>query len=113
LAYPLLAGPPARPLIADFCDWARAHQIRVLAAFPNLCDQPEYHGAAAEQNVKLIRELFASLQVPVIGDYTDSLRPADEFFDTTSHLTEEAMLSRTRRLTEQLKPYLEVANVKK
>jgi hypothetical protein len=44
--------------------------------------------------------------VQVIGDYTDALLPADDFFDTHYHLTEEASLVRSRRLAEQLKPYL-------
>jgi hypothetical protein len=93
-------------LIQSFSRWARASHIRVLAAYPNLCDQPEYHGPAARQTAQTIKDCFARLDVPVVGTYTDALLPADQFFDTYYHLTEEMALERTRRLSAQLRPYL-------
>jgi hypothetical protein len=107
LAYGLPEQPKGFALIASFCEWARAHNVRVLATFPNLCDQPEYHTPAAQQAAKKIRDFFSEHQVPVVGEYTDSLRPLDDFFDTNSHLTEEAALDRSQRLAAQLKPYLD------
>jgi hypothetical protein len=103
-------GVPERPngfaSIESFCKWAQAHQIRVLATYPNLVDQPEYHLPAARQSAKTIQDFFSGLQVPMIGNYTDSLLRADQFFDTRYHLTEEAALARTRRLIPQLMPFL-------
>jgi hypothetical protein len=93
-------------VIQSFSRWAQASHIRVLATYPNLCDQPEYHGPAARQAAQTIKDCFARLDVPVVGNYTDALFPADQFFDTYYHLTEEAALERTRRLSAQLKPYL-------
>jgi hypothetical protein len=107
LAYGLPERPRGFPLIASFCAWAATNHIRVLATFPNLCDQPEYHSPTAQKMAEKIRAFFAAFQVPVIGDYTDSLLPPDDFFDTNSHLTEEAARARTKRLVVQLKPYLE------
>src|SRR3954468_14988570 len=95
-------------VIGKFCRWAEAHHVRVLATFPNLCDQPEYHTQTAAKVAKTIKDSFARLNVPVIGDYTDSLLPADQFFDTFYHLTEESALERTRRLAVLLKPCLQV-----
>jgi hypothetical protein len=106
LAYGWPDRPNGFPIIASFCAWARAHHVRVLATFPNLCDQPDYRTPEARQRVKKIRDLFAALQVPMISEYTDFLLPADDFFDTNSHLTEEAARASTQRLAEQLKPYL-------
>ena len=106
LAYGLPERPFGFPLIASFCAWAATNHIRVLATFPNLCDQPEYHSPTAQKMAEKIRAFFATLQVPVIGDYTNSLLPPDDFFDTNSHLTEEAARARTQRLVAQLKPYL-------
>jgi hypothetical protein len=106
LAYGLPERPKAFPIIAAFCKWAQTHQIRVLASFPNLCDQPEYHLPAARQTAGRIRDFFSGLGVPVVGEYTDSLIPADQFFDTAYHPTEEAALVRTRLLVEQLAPNL-------
>jgi hypothetical protein len=108
LGYGLPPEPKGFAKIEAFCRWARANGIRVLATFPNLSDDSDYHSSAARQEVKTITDFFAGLQVPVIGDYTDALLPADQFFDTIYHPTEEAALARTRRLVEQLKPHLKL-----
>ena len=106
----LSSGLPKQPKafasIKSFCEWAQARQIRVLATYPNLCDQPEYHLPTAMRTAKTIRDSFSALNVPVIGDYTDSLLPVEQFFDSHYHLTEEAALARTRRLIPQLMPFL-------
>jgi hypothetical protein len=106
LRYGLPKHPKAFPSIKSFCQWAQTRQIRVLATYPNLCDQPEYHFPTARQTAKTIHDSFAALNVPVIGDYTDALLPAEQFFDTNYHLTEEAAVARTRRLIPQLMPFL-------
>jgi hypothetical protein len=95
-------------VIGRFCRWAEANHVRVLATFPNLCDQPEYHTQTAAKVARTIKDSFARLKVPVIGEYTDSLLPPDQFFDTFYHLTQEAALERTRRLAPLLKPCLQV-----
>jgi hypothetical protein len=106
LRYGLSKHPKAFPSIKSFCKWAQTQQIRVLATYPNLCDQPEYHLPTARQTAKTIHDFFAALNVPVIGDYIDTLLPADQFFDNNYHLTEEAAVARTRRLIPQLMPFL-------
>lgn len=106
LMYGLAKQPKAFASVKSFCKWAQTRQIRVLATYPNLCDQPEYHLPIARQTAKTIHDSFASLNVPVIGDYTESLLPAEQFFDTNYHLTEEAALARTQRLIPQLMPFL-------
>jgi len=106
LRYGLPKHPKAFPSIESFCKWAPTQQIRVLATYPNLRDQPEYHLPTARQTAKTIHDFFAALNVPVIGDYTDALLPADQFFDNNYHLTEEAAVARTRRLIPQLMPFL-------
>ena len=102
----LPANPAGFPAIEAFVKWAQARNIRVLATFPNLCDQPEYHGTVAEQTVNTIRGFFSRLNVPVVGEYTDGALPADQFFDTMYHLTDEAAGARSQRLAGQLRPYL-------
>ena len=102
----LPAHPAGFPAIEAFVRWAQARQIRVLATFPNLCDQPDYHGVVGRQTAKAIEDFFARLNVPVVGEYTDAALPPDEFFDTMYHLTDEAELGRSQRLAAQLKPYL-------
>jgi hypothetical protein len=99
-------GLPEHPqgfgAIESFCRWAQTNHVRVLATFPNMCDQPEYHGPAAQRSIKTIEDLFARLGVPMVGDYTDAILPEEQFFDTMYHLTEEAALARTQRLIPKL-----------
>jgi hypothetical protein len=106
LARGLPENPKGFPLIAEFCRWARTNHIRVLATYPNICDQPDYRAKVAKQVGQTIKDFFAGLDVPVIGEYSDALLPRDEFFDTNYHPTEEAAVERTKRLAAQLAPYL-------
>ncbi|HEY3855995.1 MAG TPA: hypothetical protein VGO67_16525 [Verrucomicrobiae bacterium] len=110
LAFPMPARPAGLPLIQSFCQWAKEHQIRVLATYPNLLDQPELHTYPARGNAQYIANFYKEIGVPVVGDYTDALLPADQFFDTVYHLIDEAALARTDRLAEKLKPLLSAIN---
>ena len=92
--------------IEAFCRWAQTNHIHVLATFPNLCDQPEYHGPVAQHTVKIIEDFYARIGVPVIGDYMDSLLPEPKILDAMYHPTEEAALERTQRLIPNLKAAL-------
>jgi hypothetical protein len=109
LASPLPDHPVGFPQIASFCAWAREHQIRVLATFPNVLDQPLLRAPLANKNATRIENFYKQLGVPVVGDYTDALLPLDQFFDTVYHLTDEAAVARTQRLIEKLKPFLRPA----
>ena len=97
-------------VIASFCEWARANHIRVLATFPNICRRPEYYLPPSRRTAKTIEDFFATNDVPVLGDYTESILPPDQFFDTLYHLTDEASRLRTQRLLIHLAPYLEKEN---
>jgi hypothetical protein len=104
-------GLPEHPqgfdTIAAFCARARTNHIRVLATFPNLCDRPSYHTEVAQRSAKTILDFFARIGVPVVGEYTDTLLPEEQFLDTMYHTTEEVALKRTQRLAQKLKPVLE------
>ncbi len=98
-----LREPPAGlPVIARFCQWAREHGVRVLATYPNLADRPEYESDSARRFIASLEDFYRAQDVPVIGRYTDFIYPADDFFDTMYHLTEEAAVARTRRLASLL-----------
>jgi hypothetical protein len=110
LAFGLETNFPARPIIEEFCEWARAHNVRVLASYPNIHYRPEYDRPSAEKAPEQIRELFASLHVPVLGTAREAIMPANQFFDTYYHPTQEAAHERTRRLLVHLAPYLKPAS---
>ncbi len=106
---PLVNGLPGDaqglPLLADFCKWAKKRGIRVLITFPSMVDRPEYRGDAAAGLESRVRGFCDSLGVPVVGALTDPFMPAERFFDTQYHPTEEAALERTARLAEALRPW--------
>jgi hypothetical protein len=95
--------------IRDFVAWARAHQVTVLATFPNLVYHAEYDKPPAQQAIKAITDFYTSQGVPVIGTAREAMLPMDQFFDTSYHLTHEAALKRTERLVPELKPYLKAS----
>ncbi len=95
--------PEGFDTIAAFCNWAETNHIRVLATFPNLADRDDYHGPVARKSEEIIKNFYASLNVPVVADYTNALFPEDQFFDTMYHLTDEAALARTKILIPYLK----------
>ena len=106
LAYGLPDSPAGFPPIREFCEWARAHNITVLATFPNICHRPEYDLPAAEKTPRQLREFYTSLGVPVLGDAREAMLPEEEFFDSLYHPMRESALERTRRLLAHLAPFL-------
>lgn len=93
--------------LRDFIAWAKTHQVRVLAGFPNLIARPEYDGPAAEQAIQAITDFYKSEGVPVIGNAREVMLPPEQFFNMSYHPTHEAALERTKRLIPELEPYLQ------
>jgi len=106
---PLVNGLPddaqGLPLLADFCEWAKTHRVRVLVTFPSMVDRPEYRGEGSAGLEARLRGFCDSLGVPVVGALRDSFMPVERFFDTQYHPTEEAAIERTARLAESLRPW--------
>ena len=106
---PAVGFPPLLPgfrAIREFCVWAKAHDIRVLATFPNLCHRSEYDAPAAKKMPVQFHELYGSLGVPVLGDVSESLLQEEQMFDTNYHPLRSAAIARTQRLLVHLLPYL-------
>ena len=103
-------GLPEHPqgfdTIEAFCNWAHANHVRVLATFPNMCDEPDYHGPVAQRSARIITDFFARLGVPVIGEYTDALLSQEDFLDTKYHLPRK-LRSPEPRLIPKLRAALE------
>lgn len=92
--------------IREFARWAKAHQVKVLATFPNIMQRAEYDGPKADAAFKTITDFYAELGIPVVGTARDAMMPPDDYFDTYYHLTREAAARRSERLAPALKPYL-------
>ncbi len=105
-AYGFPPSPPGLPPIREFCEWARQNKVRVLATFPNICQMPEYDRPAAKQMPAQFRAFYESIGVPVLGDFSESMLPESEMYDSLYHPMRDAALARTRRLLVHLAPYL-------
>lgn len=90
----------------DFCQWAKANHVTVLATYPNLIYQPEYDQPTAQAELKVVKDFYASQGVPVLGTPREAMFPEDQFYDTVYHLLHSAAIERTNRLIPHLKPYL-------
>jgi hypothetical protein len=105
-AYGFPASVPGFPPIREFCAWAKANHVRVLATFPNTTHRPEYDLPAAKQMPVQFRAFYESLGVPVLGDISEAMLPEEQMFDSLYHPMREFALERTRRLLGHLAPYL-------
>lgn len=111
-AYGFPPSPRGFTAIGEFCEWAKANNVRVLATFPNICHRPEYDSPAARQMPAQFRALYGALGVPVLGDLSESMLPEEQMFDTYYHPLRSAALARTQRLLVHLAPYLSPAPVR-
>jgi hypothetical protein len=102
----LRAEHPWRHL-RDFSAWCKAHQITILAAYPNTIDDPSFHTDLGRRNFARIRKRFASIGVPMVGKGWEALRPREDFYDSDYHLTEEGQKKRTDDFIALLHPFLE------
>jgi hypothetical protein len=92
--------------VRKFCDWARSKRIRVLATLPVVVQRKEYDSEVTRNVLQGIESFYRSIGVPVLGTSQDVMLPERQFYDSHYHLTEEAALSRTRRLLTSLAPLL-------
>ena len=105
-AYGFSPSPAGLQPIREFCEWAKANNIRVLATFPTTCHRPEYDLPAAQQMPVQFRAFYAAMGVPVLGELSEAMLPEEQMFDTMYHPMRDAALERTRRLLVHLAPYL-------
>lgn len=82
-------GPRA---LASFIDWARSHDIKVVATWPNTIYFPAYGLASGFLD---IANFYKDLGVPVMGKPQDAMYPTDLFHDTQYHLNATGISRRT------------------
>jgi hypothetical protein len=100
-------GPRA---IASFITWARSHDIKVVATWPNTIYFPAYELASGFLE---IIDFYKSLGVPVIGRPQDAMYPTDLFHDTQYHLNSAGISRRTNNMITMIdaNPWLLPARV--
>ena len=89
-------GPRA---LASFVDWARSHDIKVAATWPNTIYFPAYALASGFLD---ITKFYKDLGVPVIGNPQDAMYPTDLFHDTSYHLNATGISRRTSDMVSMI-----------
>jgi hypothetical protein len=85
--------------IARFIDWARHHEVAVIATWPNTLGFRQYAGMPGFAD---IRRFYEDLGVPVLGEPQMAMVRADHLSDTNYHLNAEGIRLRTYRLVAAL-----------
>lgn len=106
LALGLPDSPSGFAPIREFCEWARAKNITVIATFPTIFHHPSYDLPKAEKAPRQITEFYKSLGVPIIGSARGAMMSEDQMFDTNYHPLRPAAIGHTRRLAALLIPIL-------
>ena len=82
-------GPKA---LEAFIQWARSHDITVVATWPNTIYFPAYDVVSGFSE---IAAFYKRLDVPVIGRPQDAMYPTELFHDTSYHLNATGISRRT------------------
>lgn len=94
-----------RAVLADFRDWCRQNDVRLLVTLPNALIQSvgrqEVDAAAAT-----VRREMDVLQIATVGAIDDATFPPPFFFDTPYHLTPAGRRIRTELLAKALESAL-------
>ena len=92
--------------IREFSNWCHSKGIRLIATWPNTiwfesCQQPGF-----KEFTQTIEKFYNSINVPVLGKYSDFMYDKSMFYDTNYHLNDRGMRHRTKQLIDLLQPYL-------
>jgi hypothetical protein len=105
------SGEP--PGLVEFLRWARNHQVRVLATFPQSVYKPQYDGPEFRLACQQVENFYAGHGVPVLGTPQEALLPEVEFYNDIYHLLHGPAIERTKRLVPYLMPYMSSGRITK
>lgn len=95
-----------RVAMEKFAGWCNSKGITILATFPPLVNQKQYHTPQSQLAQAEYVRYYHHLGVPTLGTPSDSLYPMSAFYDTGYHLQADAELVHTKRLTHLLVPFM-------
>ncbi|MEL6499844.1 MAG: hypothetical protein AAFV28_10080 [Cyanobacteria bacterium J06635_13] len=88
--------------ITEFVQWCRQHRIKVVIAWPNTVEYPEYQQAEYQDFFASIKTFFQQLDAPIIGEPEEYMYDRSLFFDSTYHLNNTGVAIRTQQLIDSL-----------
>jgi hypothetical protein len=100
------AQPKGFPAIRNFCEWAKAQHIQVIATFPNIATNSTYRDELLAVTERRIRKFYEGIGVPVVGSIQQAMFPESDCYDTVYHLVDDAVARRTSMLVDAMRPVL-------
>ena len=98
-----------REIFSAFVHRCNERGVRLVASWPNLFAHQDYDGnRITKENFRVIKEFWASLEIPVEGDPRGAMFQEEFFHDTVYHLNSKGAAVRTQKLVEELRPWLEI-----
>ncbi len=97
----------ARMSIIKFYNWCKKNHIKVIATWPNTVWFEVYKERSYQDFFQKIKNLYASMEIPLLGNPEDFMYEKSMFFDTKYHLNDRGVRYRTQQLIQLLLPYLE------
>ena len=92
--------------IEKFVAWCNAHNVDVLATWPNTIWFDEYAQPDNQALFKDIESLYSRLEVPMLGEFSDFMFERSMFYDTGYHLHDRGVEVRTQLLAQHLEPFI-------
>ncbi len=92
--------------IHKFVEWAREHNIQVIATWPNMVNFSIYQEPKQQEYFKSIKDFYQGIGVPILGEPEDFMYEKSMFYDTIYHLHDRGVSQRTRQTLDLLLPYL-------
>jgi hypothetical protein len=97
--------------LRDFSAWARENRVRLLATHPNTIRFPEYfERPQLRRDLSEVTALHATLGIPFVDAWNDTMWDARWFFDTIYHLDNVGATMRSRDLAGRLRRYVDGAS---
>ena len=92
--------------IKEFADWCYNNKIKLIATWPSTIWFDSYKQPNYQDFFQNIKDFYNSIDVPVVGNYSEFMYDKSMFFDTVYHLNDRGRRYRTRQLIKLLQPYL-------
>lgn len=102
----LMHGSARLRTIRNFSDWCHSKEIRLIATWPNTIWFESYQEPSFKEFTQTIENFYSSINVPVLGKYSDFMYDKAMFYDTNYHLHDRGVRHRTKQLIDLLQPYL-------
>lgn len=92
--------------IKNFVNWSQKNNIKVIATWPNTFWFEAYQEQQAQDFFQSINDFYQRIEVPLLGNYRNSMYDKALFFDTSYHMNDKGVRYRTKQLIDLLQPIL-------